>query len=126
GVYSLTRRGKLSVGITKPPIADENLVFLTEDNILDPQNIRPSRSTSSRHFYNEVQFYFDMDDEGEFRAVRKVEDEDSKEVTGLTSVLKIESQGSKSELNSDEVLNRIATFLLARYKRGAISFSVPI
>lgn len=120
GCYSLTRRGKLSMGITKPPIADSGLVWLDQDNILNAKDLRPSRAMNGRNFYNEVQYFMDADDEGKFRAITKILDSDSISLIGISSVLKIESKGSRTDLSAQTTLDKIAQFLLSRYKKGAV------
>lgn len=126
GCYSLTRRGKISIGITKPPIADQRLKVLNKDNILNPLDIAPTRGLSSRTFYNKIRYFINRDDEGEFKTWREFEDEESQELTGIESILEIESAGIKSDIFTDRTLDRISRFTLSRYKRGAITFNVEV
>ncbi len=127
GAYSLTRRGKVSAGITKPPIADQSLAFLDKDNILDAPQIRPTRGTSSRTFFNEIQYAIDQDEtDGDYKTISKFLDSDSLSLIGISSVLKIESRGSRTELGAQTILDKIARFLLSRYKRGAVQISLKV
>lgn len=126
GLYSVTRRGKLSVGITKPPIADQNLVVLDSSNILDPKSIRVQRSMTGRAFFNEIQYSVDHNDDGEATAIYKTIDSESLSVIGLSSVLKIDAQGVKSDLGAQGTLEQIALRFLSRYKRGAVSIPLKV
>lgn len=124
--YSLTRFGRLSVGLTKPPIADERLTFLNEDNIINPQEIRPNRSLNNRRFFNEVTWNFDKDDAGEFRSQIRTLDTESISIIGISSVLPISSDGGRTDLGIEAFITRRNQFLLSRYKRGAIEISPKI
>lgn len=59
GLYTLPRV-RASVGITLPPIADQNVPELTEDNVLNPSEIFPERSTN-KNFYNAVVVKYNED-----------------------------------------------------------------
>lgn len=58
GLYSLPRKTRASVGITLPPIADTNIVYLTSDNIVLPSKLMSQRSVN-KYFYNSVIFKYD-------------------------------------------------------------------
>lgn len=122
--YSLTRRGRLSVGYTKPPYADQRLVFLDKDNVINPTGIKPTRATNNRKFYNEIFFQFDEDDNGEFKTNDRYLDSESLSLVGISSVLPISSRGLKTANGAASILNRRAQSLLSRYKRGATMLQV--
>lgn len=124
--YSLTRFGRMSMGITKPPIADERLQILSVSNILDPEQIAPERSLNNRGFFNEIQFFWDANDDGEFTSALKVVDTNSLNIIGLSSILPIESKGSRTDLGNDNQFSRRAEFLLSRYKQGAETISLTV
>lgn len=52
-LYAIPRESKASVGITAPPIADDEIVFLDETNIYNPSSLSPERSLNE-NFYNTV------------------------------------------------------------------------
>lgn len=118
--YSLTKAGRLSVGLTHPPIADQTLLFLTADNILDPQNTKPRRDLNqSRKFFNEISYAFDANDDGNPTKTVKYLDSDSLNIIGLSSQLPITSRGARTDIGFPNVAERQAKLLLSRYKRGA-------
>lgn len=126
GCYSLTRRGQLSVGITRPPLADQKLVILDQDNILNPKELKPSRSVSNRGFYNQVGFKFDLSDAGEYSSIYKIIDSDSITDIGITKELAMESRGLKSIDAPLANLEKIGKLILTRYKRGAVTLSPKV
>lgn len=127
-VYSLTRQGRLSANITKPPIAGEDLRVLDQDNILDPASIVVERGINNRKFFNQIVFDYDLDDSGEYLSTFRLLDSDSLNQIGFTSTLRISSQGAKSLffINATNLLTRRANFLLSRYKRGAIQITLKV
>lgn len=128
GCYSLTRNGRVSVKITKPPLAGDQLIELNRDNILNAQNLRPERATNSRTFYNDIVFTTDFTDEGEATSQFRIIDTDSLNIIGLNSTLKIQSKGTRGDLtgNLNQVVARRARFLLSRYKNAAIVINVDV
>jgi hypothetical protein len=125
-LYSLTRLGKLSVNITKPPIADQRLQIVDKDTLLDPANVAPQRALNNRLFYNEIDYYWDADDGGNFTSAIKILDAESLNIIGISSTLPISSKGSRTDLGANDQFNRRAEFLLLRYKRGAEQFSTKV
>lgn len=126
GCYTLTRQGRISVNITKPPLAQASIVELNKSNILNPNNLRPERATNSRTFFNDIGFVYDYDDEGTPHSVLRFIDSDSLTIIGLASLLKIEARGMHSDLSSDinQTIQRRAQFLLSRYKNAAVILMV--
>jgi hypothetical protein len=119
--YSLTRFGRLSVGLTKPPLADDRLQFLTKDNITNADRLAPQRSITNRKYFNEIDWSYDVLPDGStFTTVLKALNTDSLNTIGLSSVLPITSKGLRSSLNPDAVIQRRTKFLLNRYAKGAI------
>jgi len=125
GAYSLTRRGKLSCGYHSPPIANQNLAILNKDNVLDPQNIRPSRALNQRAFFNEIDISYNFDDAGDSLSNVVILDNDSLNAIGITSVLPISAQGVYAGYSAAKLQKR-AFFLLNRYKRGALMFTIKV
>jgi hypothetical protein len=123
--YSLTRQGRMSVGLTKPPIAQSELIFLNWNNIIDPKTIRPTRALNNRKFFNEIVWNFDYVD-GNPTTTQRTLDTESLSLTGISSVLPISSRGSRTDLGVQPFIDRRTQFLLSRYKRGAVQISVKV
>lgn len=124
--YSLTRQGRLSIGLTKPPIADTTLRFLSEDNVLNAQDLRPMRGVNMRKFFNEIVWQYDKDDAGNYTQTERFLNTDSLSIIKISSQLPIKADGVRTDLNFDAVINRRSLFLLSRYKYGAVMFSPKV
>lgn len=126
-MYSLTRFGRMSCQLTHAPLADQRLQFLTGDNVLDPQTIQPSRGVNSRKFFNEISWTYDYADDGStFASVLNSIDSDSISIIGVTVILPITAKGIKSAFGSQTVVDRRSSFLLSRYKSGAVTLSIKV
>lgn len=124
--YSLTRLGRCSMGITRPPIADQRLQVLDKNTIIDPVNVKPIRALNNRKFFNRVDFYWDADDDQFFKNVLKTIDSDSLNRIGLLSVLPIKSLGGRTDLGFNSVVTRRTFFLLSRYKNAAVILNMKV
>lgn len=124
--YSLTRFGKLSVGLTKPPLADTRLKFLNQDNILNAPQIRINRGVNNRRYFNEITWQFDQNDSGDFGSKTVYLDTESLSRIKLSSILPIEAKGAKTDLNFNALINRRSQFLLSRYKNGALATEIKV
>lgn len=125
-LYSLTRQGKISVNITKPPLADQRLQFLNEDNILNATKIAPQRAVNNRKFFNEIEFQYDLSDTDRFLTKRTDVDTDSLNVIGISQVLPIKSKGAKTDLGFGTIVESRSTFILNRYSNGALILTAVI
>lgn len=126
GIYSLTRYGRVSCGITKPPIADEKLTFVTPSEIIDPQNIRVERAVDNRRYYNQVVYSYNKDDQGFFGRIESLIDSTSLNLSTVSSPLPIASAGLKSSLGAASVISNRGTFILNRYKSGAVEITMKV
>lgn len=122
--YSLTRRGRLSVSYTKPPIADERLLILNKTNVIQPENIKVSRGLNSRKYFNEIDWSYDVDDTGTFVSFIFYLDADSLNRIGVLSVLPITSRGAKTKLGANTLFEKRSNFLLSRYRFAAVQVDI--
>jgi hypothetical protein len=60
GLYTIPRKGRVSVGRTTPPLAEFQTQTLNKDNIVDPAKIKLGRSVN-RNFYNTLIYRYDED-----------------------------------------------------------------
>jgi hypothetical protein len=124
--YSLTRFGRLSVGLTKPAIADQRLQVIDHSMVLNAQQVGVSRATNNRKFFNQIDFYIDPDDTDKFTSVIHAFDSDSINQIGIEATLPISSLGARSDLGFDVVQDRRVQFFLQRYKRGAVQIKLQV
>jgi hypothetical protein len=114
--YCLTVSGKISLKITLPPIANQVPLTLDASNVIQPAQIRVERSTTTRRFFNEIQYSYNPDDSGNFQNFLAFLDTDSLNEIGYSSTMPIETKGTRSGANITVRAKR----LLDRYKRGAV------
>jgi len=126
GMYPVTRFGKWSLNITKPPIADQRLSFLDKDNILQPQSITVSRAVNTRRFFNEIKYQYDGQPDGSFLSTLRLLDTTSLNVFGISSVLPVNAASLKTDLGGAVIANRRGRFLLNRYKNAAFELKLKV
>lgn len=127
GAYSVTRFGRISVAVTKPPIADDRSIVVDNTNVVDPQSIQVVRSLNNRRFFNEVQFFYDFDIDGNYRSVNYLLDTNSISNTiKVSSPLPISSQGLKTDLGAETLIARRGNYLLKRFKDAAYEIMISV
>lgn len=124
GAYTLTRQGKLSMGLTKPPIADERTITLNKDNVLNPDSITVQRGVNNRKYFNEIDWDYDFDDAGDAGSLRRTLDTDSLNSVGVSYVLPIVARGVRTDLDFGTIVEDRERFLLQRYAKGAVLIQI--
>ncbi len=124
GAYSLTRQGKISVGLTKPAIADQRTQVISVDNVIDPQNIMAQRGLNNRKFFNEVSWSFDYGDDGNPGSVRSSLDSESLDAIGISSVIPIDSRGARTARGFLDIVDRREVLLFNRYSRASVLINI--
>ena len=125
GIYSITRYGRLSVAVTKPPLVDQKLIQLDKTNVLQPSTITIQRALNNRRFYNLIQYNYDIESDGQtYRTQDNFIDTISETVINLTSTLAINSSGLRTELGGAAVSAQRGLFILNRYKKAAYAISL--
>lgn len=124
--YSITRFGRISAKITKAPIATEQLQILNKNSVKTPENIKMQRGLNNRKFFNEVDWYFNYTDAGSYSKVVRTFDSTSLNVIGIGTLLPIKSRGIKSDLGTEQLIQRRTDFLLQRYKNGAVMLDISV
>lgn len=126
GIYPISRYGRISLNITRPAIADQLLVELNEDNILNPESISINRATNNRKFFNDISYNYDKTDADTFANTLRLVDFDSLNSIGTSVTLPISSSGLKSALSGGAIATRRGRFLLSRYSKGAFEITFQI
>lgn len=124
--YSLTKFGRLSMGYTKPPFADQRLQILDIRNILNAKDLKVQRATNNRKFFNQIDYFVDANDEDKFTNVVRTFDSESVSVIGINSTLPLKTLGSRTDLGFDIIKERRTLFLLQRYKDGAVMINPKV
>jgi len=124
GAYSVTRFGRLSVTVAKPPIIDGRSIYIDNTVVVDPQNITVEQALNTRTFFNEIQYQYNVqDDQTTFTdTLSQLDTTSLSEEAGFatSSVLPIQSRGLHSDLGAESFISQRGQYLLKRYKDAAI------
>jgi hypothetical protein len=127
GCYSITRFGRLSMTMARPPIAGSKLPILDKDSVIDPNSIQSARSVNNRQYFNEIKYTYDVeDDNSTFDSTESILDTTSLTQVDIPTVLPIASLGLKTDLNAPIIIKKRGTFLINRYKKGAIIITMKV
>lgn len=127
GAYSVTRWGQISMAVTKPPIADNRSTVLDNTNVVDPQSISITRALNNRRFFNEIQFFYDYDIDGNYKSVNDILDTVSlNETLKTSSPLPIQARGLRTALGAESLIARRGNYLLKRFKDAAYEIILKV
>lgn len=126
GAYPVTKRGQCSVDYNKPPIANQGLSILNEDNVLKPDSIEVTRALTNRTFFNEIDWSYDPDVSGDYQYEDNVVDSASLNTIGVNTPLPINADGVRQNAYTQNLLTQRAQFYLARFGSGAPTLTVDV
>lgn len=129
GCYSISRYGRISMAITKPPLpgSGTKLVQLDQSNVLDPDKIVVTRSTNQRSFYNQVSYEYDFDVATQtFTRIQYFIDTESITNFDDTVVLPIQAKALSAELGGSLIAQNRGTALLTRFKQCLIWIELSV
>jgi hypothetical protein len=125
GMYSIPRKGKSSLGITLPPIGDENTFQLDKTNIKKPNVLNIPRSIN-KDFYNSViyKYHEDIVRDKFLRSNKRLDaDSISRIKTGLRPFI-VESKGMRDNPATKSLIEVQSRRFVDRYKFAAQRISV--
>ena len=127
GIFTVPRKGRISINKAAPPIASAETPKLNETNVKNATRIRINRSFNQR-FYNAVQYRFNEDSlddrflSGEiFLSAESVE-----RIPIGNRVLKIDSKGLRDNADSLQLVETNALRYLDRYQFGAEQLKLDV
>lgn len=127
GAYSVARNGRLSIAVTRPPFATEQLMQVDQTNVRDPQSIMVERALNTRRFYNLIQYNYDVSTDNQtFGTTNNFFDTISATKINITQLLPINSLGLRTFLGGDLVAAARGAFLLNRYKKAAYQITLKV
>ena len=127
GLFSIPRQGRISVGISAPPIVGPKAKTISSSNVTDATQVKMSRSIN-QSFYNAIAFKFNDDAiEDKFLSATITQSSDSTNRINIGNrVLNIECGGIReSDLNRNKI-EAISSRFLDRYQFGAETVSVAV
>ncbi len=126
GAYSLTRQGKISMGLTKPPIAGQTVQTLNISNVIEPQNIMIGRGINNRKYFNEIDWSYDCDDTNSATALRNTINASSLATIGVLSVLPITSRGARTYLGFNTTIVSRENAIFSRYANASVILDIKV
>lgn len=126
-LYSVPRKGKISLGITAPPLYAADSANLTLQNTKNPKALKLSRSVNN-NFYNTVAYIYNPDSvEDKFLNKNIRISGDSKlRIDAPSKLFKIQAEGLRPGQQTTDLVNRNGIRFLDRYKYGAESLKVEV
>ena len=126
-MYSVPRKGKISCGITSPPLYDANSKNLTINNVKDPKGLKLERSVN-KNFYNAVGYKYNPDsvDDKFLNKVVTVSADSSNRIGAPSRVFVIEADGLRPSAETSALIKRNSNSFLNRYKYGAEQIKVKV
>lgn len=126
-LYSVPRKGRISLGITAPPLFDPNSKVLSLDNIKNPKDLALNRSVN-RNFYNTyvVQYNPDSVEDKTLNKNITISSDSLTRIDAPIKSFKVDAQGLRPGSETTTFINRNALRFLDRYKFGAESIKVDL
>lgn len=119
--YSLPRKGRVSLGKTKPPIAEFETKVINEDTVLNASDLTMERSTQE-NFYNAVVYRYEEDTlEDQFLAGKiTVSNTSANRIKKIgNKPLTVTSKGLRKNSDTETILENNAVRILDRFQFGA-------
>lgn len=122
-LYSIPRKGKVSLGVVSPPLAQSSLQVLDSDSVINPNKIKIRRNIN-KYLYNQIVVRYDFDavetDTPLAGYIRRDEDSINR-FSQTKKTYKITAKGLRRSAETDAILDITARRLLERYS-GAAEF----
>lgn len=127
GLYSIPRKGRASLNITIPPLADNTTKVLDETTVKKPETITIKRSTS-KYFYNSVIYKMNEDslDDKFLKNTLTLSQKSINRIPITNKPLVIESKGLRDNAVTDNFVEIQTRRFLDRYQFGAESVDVEV
>lgn len=126
-LYSIPRKGKISVSMTAPPLYQQNTKTLDLTTVKRPSQIRLDRSTNS-NFYNAIVYKFNEDSlDDRFLSGVITQSEDSfNRIDAPVKSYKIEAKGLRDSAQTRQLISRNTLRFLDRYRYAAESLNIDV
>jgi hypothetical protein len=120
GGFSLPRKGKISMGYTSPPLSVIELKRFNFENVARPDQQRIYRGIT-KYFYNNIAFKYNgaVTDDRYFSGNIELSADSKNRIKTSTKTLLIEAEGIRPSAKTDEIIDRLTSRFLDRYKFAA-------
>lgn len=120
-LYSVPRKGRISLQYSLPPLALEDIVRLDLSNVLNPEKLEIANNIN-KYFYNTVEYKHNYDaiKNKYFRRNFRISQDSFERIKNVgVKKLVIEAQGMRKDLGADEVITTQSRRIINRYRFGA-------
>jgi hypothetical protein len=120
GLYSVPRKARSSVKFTAPPLSSEFTPLLNSSTVTNMEKLKQRRSTH-KFLYNQVNYLFNEDrlEDKFLDQTRRISDDSRKRIRRGKQPLIIEAGGIRRSSQTTQVIDRLTTRFLDRYKYAA-------
>ena len=128
GFFNLPRKGRLSVGLSQPPLNTAQTKILTASNVKNADKIKVSRTTN-KNFFNGVSYDFEESriESGKFlKRIFTISADSIARISTRNSVLAVTAEGLRDDADTNTKINRQITRYLQRFQFGAESMTVDV
>lgn len=128
GCFQLQKKGRASVGVTAPPLYDENTIVIDDKCVVAPSKIRINRSLSTDRFYNAVNFRYNLDpvEDKYLNGALFLSTLSTTRIKIPTKSLDIDADGVVEAAGVKDKLSNQAKRILDRFQFGAESFETSV
>lgn len=127
-LFSIPKKGKISVGVVSPPLAIASLPVLNADNITKPEGIRIKRAIG-KYFYNTVIYKFNYDaveTDKPLTGYIRVDEDSIAQIPIGTKAITIEGRGLRNDADTQPMLDVNSRRLLEKYKYAAEAITLSV
>lgn len=127
GCFGLPRKGRVSLGISAPPLVGPLAKTISAQNVTNAEDLRLSRSINER-FYNSIVYKFNENasDERFLSAITTLSQTSVNRIKIGNRTLEIEAGGIRDTPENRIKIENISTRFLDRYQFGAESIDVNL
>ena len=120
GMWSIPRKGRSSIKFTSPPLSAEFTPVLDSNNITNIEKLKQRRSTH-KYLYNQVNYLFNEDrlEDKFLDQTRRISADSRNRIRRGKQPLIIEAGGIRRSSATTQIIDRLTTRFLDRYKFAA-------
>jgi hypothetical protein len=125
--FSIPRKGRISLGVTAPPLFDPNSQELTLDTVEKPKNLKVTRGIG-RNFYNSVVYKYNEDSVEDKRLSGSItlSTNSTSRIEVANKPLVIDARGLRPSGNTALLIERNTARFLSRYEYAAETIEVEV
>lgn len=127
GLFSIPRKGRVSVGFTAPPLFSDGTKTLDVDTVKKASSLVVNRSIT-KNFYNAIVYRFNEDSVEDKSLSGKIvlSNDSTNRINAPTKAFTITAKGLRPSAETSQLIDRISARFLSRYEFAAESMDVEV